>query len=235
MRLLAVGLLAFSGCAAEPSNDDGAASGEDAIVGGRTTFHEPAVGVTTLDGATGCSATLVRPNVIILAAHCFGEGRTDIAPWEFQVRRSARETYTVPTGRGWVKPRAHEPGTDDLALLHLEEPIPAEWAQPMPLATRWPSYGTHFEMIGFGCTTRDGSGTGQGTKRMIDITYRVGWDVGLRSRSSCPGDSGGALLDADARSLLGVISGWNAIGADIFADVVAHRAELEREIARLAE
>lgn len=94
--------------------------------------------------------------------------------------------------------------------------------------------GTNLQMIGFGCTERDGPGAG--TKRMLETRYGAKWDLGWRSRASCPGDSGGALIGSSTRSILGVISGWGGpAGFDLFGDVVKHRAEVEREADRLAQ
>lgn len=221
----------LGGCSTDDAVEDEAAQADDAIIGGRETFHEPAVGVTTLDGGTGCSASLVRSNVILLAGHCFPPDRTDIAPWKFQIRKSATETYDFETGRGWVKGRFA--GADDVALLRLESHVPETIARPLPIATRWPAYGTRLEMIGFGCTKR--GGPGQGVKRMLEISYGAGWDIGWRSRASCPGDSGGALIDSSTRSILGVISGFNSVGFDKFGDAVGLRSEIEHEATRLAE
>lgn len=229
LPLLALSLVAC-GAESEEEGTEEPSTSNDAIVGGRTTFEEPAVGVTTYDGATGCSASLVRPNVILLAGHCFSADRTDIAPWKFQVRKSATESYDFDTGAGWVKGRFA--GSDDIALLRLEQPVPPEVARPLPIARGWPRYGTRLQMMGFGCTERDGPGAG--VKRILETRYGVSWDLGWRSKGSCPGDSGGALIDSSSRSLLGVISGWNSAGFDLFGDVVKHRAEVEREIERLA-
>lgn len=227
LALLGFGFLGL-GCTAESAEDDMATS-DDAIIGGRATFAEPAVGVTTWNGATGCSATLVRKNVILLAGHCFPADRTDIAPWRFQIRKSAAESYDFDTGAGWVKGRFA--GADDIALLRLEQWVPPEIAGPLPIARRWPSWGTTLRMIGFGCV--DGQGTGGGVKRMLEKRYGPAWDLGWVTRASCPGDSGGALIDTSTRSILGVISG-NDWAGDLFGDVVTHRDEVEREADRLA-
>jgi hypothetical protein len=163
-------VIVLAGCASESSEgEDQEASSTEAIIGGTPSFHQPAVGVSTLDGATGCSGSLVRDNVVLLAGHCFGEGRTDIAPWKFQLRKSATESYDFDTGPGWVKGR--RAGADDLALIRLVQPVPPEIARPLPIARRWPSYGTKLQMIGFGCTERDGPGAG--TKRMLEVKYGV--------------------------------------------------------------
>ena len=126
---LAASSLVLGACSggADYGVDDPAQSA-DAVIGGTETFASPAVGVTTLDGATGCSATLVASNVILTAGHCFAAGRTDVAPWQFEIRRSATETYRYETAEGFVNSRAGA-GSDDVAG-------PRWWA--CSAATRWP-------------------------------------------------------------------------------------------------
>lgn len=230
---LAVGAsMVLGGCSASPGDDptdDGAAT-SDAVVGGTETFANPAVGVTTLNGATGCSATLVAPNVILTAGHCFGADRTDVAPWQFEIRKSARESYRYDTAEGLVLSRGGA-GPDDVALLRLRQSVPAAVATPIPIASGWPSYGTKISLMGFGCTNRT-TGEGAGTKRVASFRYNVTWDLGWVSSGTCPGDSGGALLSANGPQVLGVLSGYRtASGLDLFGDAVKHRATLLAQIA----
>lgn len=224
---LAASLAGCSAGADASAHESEGETNEDAIIGGTETFERDAVGVTTLDGSTGCSATLIRPRVILLAGHCFGADRTDIAPWQFEIRKSATESYRYDTGEGWVKGRSA--GSTDVALLHLRQAVPAEVATPIPIAKRWPSYGTTLQLLGFGCTQRGGDGAG--VKRKLEARYGAAWDLGWVTRATCPGDSGGALLSSRGPELLGVLSGFRSTGYDLFGDAVAHRAELEAQIA----
>jgi hypothetical protein len=204
------------------------AEGADALVGGRDTFAYPAVGVTVLDGATGCSATLVASRVILLAGHCFGPGATRIDPWQFEIRHDATTRFRYGTGDGLVLGRS--PGADDVALLRLTSSVPPEVARPIPIASSWPHYGTRLDAVGFGCTDRQ-TGAGAGTKRLLSTTYRLRWDLGWTSSGNCPGDSGGALIDSGRPAVVGVISGWrNPSGYDLFGDVPKHRATLAAQI-----
>ena len=224
----------LAGCGAGDGASAHEAEGEtneDAIIGGTETFERDAVGVTTLDGNTGCSATLIRSRVILLAGHCFAADRTDIAPWQFEIRRSATESYRYDTGEGWVKGR--HAGSTDVALLHLKQAVPAEVATPIPIAKRWPSYGTTLQLLGFGCTQRGGDGAG--VKRKLETTYGLSWDLGWVTKATCPGDSGGALLRSRGPEMLGVLSGFRSTRYDLFGDAVAQRAELEAQIARWGE
>ena len=87
--------------------------------------------------------------------------------------------------------------------------------------------------MGFGCTQRGGDGAG--IKRKLEVRYGIGWDLGWVTRATCPGDSGGALLSARGPEVLGVLSGYRGTGFDLFGDAVAHRVELETQIARLSQ
>lgn len=214
------------GCSPNTGDDGPSAESADAIVGGASTFMYPAVGVTVNGGSTGCSATLVAPNVILLASHCFEPGRTEIAPWQFEIRKSATEKHRYPTGRGWVNTRAGA-GEDDVALLRLEAAVPSSVARPLALASDYPAAGNTMRMIGFGCTVR-GAG-GAGVKRSITFAW------GENEDASCPGDSGGALVAYPSSQIVGVISGYdNASGDDLFAWVPKHHDALVREIAALS-
>ena len=219
-------------CAGPPVDDDEDTAGSaDAVIGGTETFANPAVGVTTLDGATGCSATLVATNVILTAAHCFEPNRSDVGPWQFEIRRSDTERYRYDTAEGFVNSRKGA-GSDDVALLRLKQRVPAAVARPIPIARSWPSYGTTVSLVGFGCTNRT-TGEGAGTKRSLSFRYTAAWSVGWVSSGTCPGDSGGGLLAAKASGpeVVGVLSGYQgAPGLDLFGDAVKHRAKLLAQI-----
>ena len=230
---LVLATLALGACSGAPDEGaDAPAASADAVIGGTETFANPAVGVTTLDGATGCSATLVATNVILTAGHCFAPGRTDVAPWQFEIRRSDTERYRYDTAEGFVNSRGGA-GSDDVALLRLKQHVPAAVATPIPIARSWPSYGTTVSLVGFGCTNRT-TGEGAGTKRSLSFLYSVAWSAGWVSSGTCPGDSGGGLLaaKADGPEVVGVLSGYRtATGLDLFGDAVKHRAKLLAQIA----
>jgi hypothetical protein len=225
LSALALAAVLASGCAAENVDSEPEGESSDAIIGGDSTYFYPAVGVTVNGSSTGCSATLVAPDVILLAAHCFDAVRTTITPWQFEIRKSATQTFRYPTGRGWVLDRGGA-GEDDVALLRLETPVPSSVARPLALAREYPASGNKMRMIGFGCTARGGGGAG--TKRMISFAW------GENKDASCPGDSGGALVAYPSSQIVGVTSGYNTgNGDDLFGWVPKHYDKLTREIAAL--
>jgi V8-like Glu-specific endopeptidase len=217
------------GCADAPADEDANAT-SDAIVGGEETAFWPAVGVTVYDGGVGCSGTLVASNVVLLAGHCFPAGRTDIAPWQFQIERNGKK-YRYDTGPGWVYSGANgsrDAGEDDIALVSLKTAVPSSVARPLELAREFPAPGTAMQILGYGCTDR-AAGGGQGTKRRIRLTW------GENADALCPNDSGGALIESASGRIAGVNSGYYTAGSndDIFAWVPKHEGELRRQIAAL--
>jgi len=167
---------------------------------------------------------------VLTAGHCFAAGRTDVAPWQFEFRKSATESCRYDTAEGYVHSRGGA-GADDVALLRLKQAVPSRVARPIPIAKSWPSYGTKIALMGYGCTNRE-TGEGAGTKRFASFRYNVTWDLGWVSQGTCPGDSGGALLNVDGNEVLGVLSGYRTgNGRDLFGDAVTHRAVLMAKIA----
>jgi hypothetical protein len=213
------------GCVGEESAEETASESSNLI--GDETFTKPAVGVTTDGVDTGCSGTLVATNVVLLAGHCFDGGKTKLDPqWKFEIRKSATEKYRFDTIDGWVKGR--NAGGDDVALVRLAAHVPASIATPIPIATRWPSYGTRVELMGFGCNTANGGA--RGIKRHTYATYSLRWDApgGWATRVLCGGDSGGALLAGN--TVIGVLSGYQGDWTDLFGDPTAYRAEIMAQI-----
>jgi hypothetical protein len=220
-------LVALAGCEADGGLETG--SGEpvleaasEKLLGGQFTFARPEVGALYVDGGL-CTATLVRPNVVVTAAHCVGFTNVDRPGrnlGEFVVEKSAnqRRAFVVDGWASW----GGDAGDSDIALVRLAEAVPESVATPVKLASRAPSEGTTVSWFGYGCGRRSGQDNQAGRKQII--TFSLGF-----SDNSCPGDSGGPTLAPDG-SVFRVTSGyWIGGGGDIFGEVVTRVRALDAQ------
>lgn len=192
------------------------------IINGRLTFDFPAAGM--LRTATGlCTATLVRPTVVLTAAHCVDYASADrpgqrLAQFIVEHGQSQRYAFDVD---GMVSYARVGPGTDDIALLRLTDAVPANIATPVPFADRRPQAGEAVTWYGYGCQNRAGRDQFTGQKQKIAFAFQ-------NSNNSCPGDSGGPTVFGADGAVFRVTSGYSSRG-DIFGDVIAMRGTLEAQ------
>jgi hypothetical protein len=240
MKVIAIGALALlagcgeltesTGVSTESSDEAYQADSEplnppdyvEKLINGQFTQERPEVGTMLVNGGM-CTATLIRRNVAITAAHCVDYRTTDQPG-----RNLGRLTLEVADGTDHVFPidgyksysRSNEPGTKDVALLRLAQPVPSSVARPTGLATRFPVDGEQVRWMGYGCGRRGFSDGNSGRKQQIIFGFR-GTD------NSCPGDSGGpSFLGLDG-PVFRVTSGYYTNGGgDIFGDVIAVRDRL---------
>lgn len=190
------------------------------VVRGELTQERPEVGSLSV----GCTATLIAPEVVISAAHCFGfRSATNLGNYaQFTIespvgtRRYAVQRY-VSFSRGDL-------GDDDVALAQLAERVPAEVARPAPLAETEPSQGSALSVWGYGCTQRGANTDWQ--KR------RASFEQGERTNHLCPGDSGGPVFDDERGAVLRINSGYwfDGFGTDIFGLVASNHDRLLEQV-----
>lgn len=200
-----------------------------------------------LHGNGLCTGTLVRPNVVLTALHCTGiandqDVSTAQPAFAFEIRKSATEK------RRFAVDRIHSIGTladmdgsqrwrdKDIALLRLTEDVPATLAKPAQVAQWWPRLGGHVAIVGYGCTNRsnDASGhrPGTNTKRAKQYNWTLGLVFGWTdTQNTCPGDSGGPLLDLERNAVVGTTSGY-VDGNDRFGNVPANYAAVTAKAAQ---
>ena len=193
------------------------------IIGGTETAEWPAVGMYAINGGYGgtCTATLVRPDVLLTAGHCadgageyeywsnaaqpWGDGQ---AVWVHATEVVMHPQYEV--GGSWY---AH-----DMALLLLDEPITEYDYIPVNTANidyTWQEKWLHF--VGYGSDEYYG-GPGGGVKREVDVQiydyYPETIFTYTEGKNTCTGDSGGpALVELDGHwYVAGVVSWGYAIG-----------------------
>jgi MYXO-CTERM domain-containing protein len=186
------------------------------IVGGTETDGWPAIGCYMIDAGNAglCTATLVRPDVLLTAAHC-ADGAGELETWT-----NAGIIWEATNSEWWTASEVHlhplyEAGESyyahDLAVLILDDPITSFDYIPVntvPLDHTWREKPLHY--VGYGSNSYYG-GPGSGTKRETDIEiydyYNETVTTHTDGTNTCTGDSGGpALVDLDGH--------WHVVGVN---------------------
>lgn len=198
-----VALAALGGCL---DADPELTADEGELVGGTATSARPEIG-TFFDGISkGCTATLIAPRAVILAAHCLDAAYVDttVAPgavFMFTDRNGvprsvpADRVHTFSTKRFEMLPTGGF--TTDISIIHLASAVPTSQAVPAALASQEPSNGQQVTMFGFGCTDRTPASGGT-FKQFFTFSYGTG------TTALCWGDSGGPAV-------IGAVSGGGAV------------------------
>ncbi len=238
--------LSLSACVTEPGEappPDGVREVEQPIEGGfvdEATTH--VMGLVRLgnQGIASCSGTLIAPNVILTARHCVAEssdgGYVQCGSTRFYAPYEASSFYATtrvslsqnPADYHQVAEILIPPGDDsfcnhDIALMVLDQPVPAEEATPgTPRVDAALVAGEVYDAVGFGQTGPNGS-SGTRYRRNGLFTNCVGNDCSVVTSAqelewvgetgACQGDSGGPALDAVGR-VVGVLSRGTAGSCD---------------------
>jgi hypothetical protein len=202
---------------------------QDAIINGVQQHLRTEIG----DFIAGCTATVIDPEWILMAAHCMSYMEAEEVPGgnPLWFRTSAngvdfgsnggetvgvRRTYSLSTG-------LRQLGATDVMLARLDRaPALPAGIIPAGLATSRPLTNTLFTIWGRGCLVNDDVGTGSGIMRWT--MKRQGHPTNLL----CPGDSGGPTVHGfpgDRGLIFGVNSGF-ANGQDVFGDTVLLRSQI---------
>ena len=159
-----------------------------------------------------CTGTLIRPNVVLSAAHCFSYQT---------LKRERYVVFQVQSGETYTASGVHsfdtELGDKDLALIYLKTSVPSSVARPASILSEVPFMGDQATIYGYGCNSRktqQGQYNGQKQRYMFKLT---GFPSNL-----CPGDSGGPVFVRGG--IYWINSGYNlASGKDVFGTATLHK------------
>ncbi|WP_437833117.1 trypsin-like serine protease [Sorangium sp. So ce1153] len=189
-------LLGGAGCApaGEPLPTD-AAEARQAVRNGTPATEDAAVVGIAVGGEVGCTGVLIRPRVVLTAAHCLAGHRPETA----LVGPSAAEGVHVGIARAWSSPDYRAGAAEhDIGLLLLREPLDVA---PVPLRAQPVTDeddGRSVRFVGFGREDPEERGDArrmQGTAVLGELGALT-FSLTPSPSSACSGDSGGPVFGA---------------------------------------
>jgi Trypsin len=203
------------GCGADAASPSAVESSSQEIRGGTVDSGDLAVGLlfshTGMRVNESCSGSLIAPNVILTAGHCFDTNVMDafyvgqgvaVAGGDMDWEKASvnMRRYTIDQ---WARPPQYRRGSGippsvlDVAVGHLSQPITD--VMPLPLATAAPPEGSMGTIIGYGRHPTTGNQYEQHVKRTAQVTISQVLSTTLHQQSVTTGvplggDSGGPFL-----------------------------------------
>ncbi|WP_437755719.1 trypsin-like serine protease [Sorangium sp. So ce1389] len=206
-------LLRGAGCAPadEPLPPDAAEARQEVRNGTPATEDAAVVGIA-VGGEVGCTGVLIRPRVVLTAAHCLAGHRPDTA----LVGPSAAEGVHVGIARAWSSPDYRAGAAEhDIGLLLLREPLDVA---PVPLRAQPltdEDAGRSVRFVGFGREDPDERGDArrmQGTAVLGEVGA-LRFSLTPSPSSACSGDSGGPVFGTAGGGAAGGGAGGGGGGA----------------------
>jgi len=211
-RSFVCGLVCLVACSGEIASQPELES--DEIVGGSADHGHPAVVAIRIGGSALCTGSLVAPDVVLTARHCVSETAENIQCDRPGVQvRGDRDPRTmliyagesangkaIARGRALVVPGSHRLCGADAAAIVLDRNVTG--IPPLRISSP-PSPGAKVTAVGYGRQGPYGE-AGWKMKRTIRIldVEKTELEVG---EGTCPGDSGGPLLDSNG-AIVGIVS-----------------------------
>jgi hypothetical protein len=221
--------MALAGCAPPPTDEAGMVAAP--IANGALDDGDPAAVALMIGESMICTGTLVRPSVVLTAAHCVPPNIAEYATSYQELAIHIGHDVGQPGVRravvdGWTHPGFGSTFANDIALLRLEAPapvVPVAFAQhPMGDA----DIGSPLRIIGFGIYDNDTGAHGVKHHGIVALegVYPDFFHTTPNPGSTCPGDSGGPTLrDHDGQTrVVGVHSGGDCDVVGIETRVELH-------------
>lgn len=230
-RLVLLLPVALNACAPEEASaPDDVGRRAEPILGGTTTCALPEVvaiqvpsQLSGAPGVMGCTGTLVAHNVVLTAGHCYaaspkGSGVIPAHGALFNHNCSSQQqaAYAIDKWKAYT--------IDDFALVRLAGSVPSSLATPRALATLPPANGALVTQYGYGCDN-ELTQTGGGIKRQKSFNWGAAVNI------SCPGDSGGPIIDFFSGKIVST-SSFRGVFQDFNTNVPVHAAKLKKTIDR---
>lgn len=207
----------FVGCSEQPTNSFVSLEAPNSILGGEDVDSQDPVArhaamLVDLETNQICSATLIRPQVLLTAAHCVSS-KADMLSVYFDVDPvNANSTVLLDVDRVITHPEYSQDSLEtsvDLALIVLKESapessVPAELPSVEDLGEL-----QKLEVVGYGVSSTSGEGFGRLRKVQVPVAELQEGFIKVdqsQGQGICDGDSGGAafLLRENKRILVGV-------------------------------
>jgi internalin A len=217
--------LIVASCAVDKLEISNLAQEKSLIYGGEITSKDEFTGAVKIklsdNGKSFCTGSLVKPNLVITAAHCLA-GRMDewledngavlvgnAVDGEYIASYRVKSAIFNPE---FNRVLAQDSG--DYAYLLLEENVPAKIAKVIPAITKAEleaniKVGTEVEIVGFGKREDDSSGIKYKAKTVVTDIIETELLIGGDGIDTCTGDSGGPVyvkLKSGEYRVLGVTS-----------------------------
>ena len=178
-----------------------------------------------------CAGTLVAPDIVLTAAHCFNDKILDINVFVNNTSRNQLSGFEyLRAGKSWKIHPDYVVATfeNDIAILLLDSPV--KQVTPVPLNTddRLPQDGTDLQVLGLGFTAETGgfpdnlqianlqslnmdictSSYFTSPAGSIPVSADIQLCASAPGQDSCQGDSGGPLVLTDGSSFtqVGIVS-----------------------------
>jgi V8-like Glu-specific endopeptidase len=168
-------------------NDEETETDEAEILGGQ--LDNTSLSVAYLSAGSGCSATLIRKNALLTAAHCVDPKQDGYA--EFGTSNGGWIKYYFAKSNIRIHPKYGVNPDHDIALVVLNKSVVG--VTPSPLRTAPPTVGQSIKIVGFGYTSNaGGNGVGNRYVGYNKISEMASIYFGYKGNANiCSGDSGG--------------------------------------------